>query len=115
MIVRRDFGALAPPKFFDGAVRRILDLQRPDGSIPWYDGGVIDAWNHTHAAMGLSVAGCLNEAERAHCLGESAKMRGPPRKRRCEQSGPRRSPPFRVSIAIVRQAAKDGRRPARRP
>ena len=57
-LVRRDFGALAPKRFFDGAVRRILDLQRSDGSIPWYDGGVIDAWNHTHAAMGLSVAGC---------------------------------------------------------
>ena len=65
-LVRRDFGALAAPKFFDGAVRRILELQRTDGSIPWYDGGVIDAWNHTHAAMGLSVAGCLTEAERAY-------------------------------------------------
>jgi hypothetical protein len=65
-LVQRDFGALAPPKFFDGAVRRILELQRADGSIPWYDGGVIDAWNHTHAAMGLSVAGRIGEAERAY-------------------------------------------------
>src|ERR1700690_3151419 len=65
-LVRRDFGALAAPGFFDGSVRRILELQRADGSIPWYDGGVIDAWNHTHAAMGLSVAGCIEEAQNAY-------------------------------------------------
>ena len=65
-IVRRDFATLAAPGFFDGAVRRILELQRPDGSIPWYNGGVIDAWNHTHAAMGLSIAGRIREAEQAY-------------------------------------------------
>src|SRR5262249_39199626 len=33
-LVRRDFGSLTSPGFFDGAVRRILELQRSDGSIP---------------------------------------------------------------------------------
>jgi len=52
--------------FFAGSLARILDLQRPDGSIPWYDGGVVDPWNHAHAAMGLSVLGEIEAAERAY-------------------------------------------------
>lgn len=56
---------IAPDGFFDGAVRRILDLQRDDGSIPWYDGGVWDPWNHAHAAMGLAIMGRRAEADRA--------------------------------------------------
>lgn len=55
-----------PPGFFDGAIQRILDLQRLDGSIPWFDGGVIDPWNHVEAAMGLSTVGCYAEAENAY-------------------------------------------------
>jgi hypothetical protein len=51
--------------FFDGAVARILELQRGDGSIPWYDGGVVDPWNHTHAAMSLTVLGRHEEARAA--------------------------------------------------
>jgi hypothetical protein len=57
---------LAPGGFFDGAVRRILELQRADGSIPWYDGGVWDPWNHAHAAMGLAIMGRREEADRAY-------------------------------------------------
>lgn len=57
--------AVAPDGFFDGAVRRILELQRDDGSIPWYDGGVWDPWNHAHAAMGLAIMGRRVEADRA--------------------------------------------------
>lgn len=52
--------------FFDGAVRRILELQRENGAIPWYDGGVIDPWNHAEAAMGLTVLGRLDEARKAY-------------------------------------------------
>ena len=54
-----------PKGFFDGAVARIIELQRPDGSIPWFDGGVVDPWNHTEAAMGLAVAGERERSERA--------------------------------------------------
>jgi len=55
-----------PPAFFDGAIARILDLQRESGAIPWFDGGVIDPWNHTEAAMGLAVLGRNVEAENAY-------------------------------------------------
>ncbi|BCW88841.1 hypothetical protein sos41_19850 [Alphaproteobacteria bacterium SO-S41] len=55
-----------PAKFFDGALKRILELQRPDGAIPWFDKGVWDPWNHTEAAMGLAVLGHIVEAKRAY-------------------------------------------------
>ncbi len=59
-------GADIAAGFFDGAVARILDLQRPNGAIPWYDGGVIDPWNHTEAAMGLTVVGHTDQARLAY-------------------------------------------------
>jgi len=52
--------------FFSGAVARILELQRSDGAIPWFDNGVVDPWNHTEAAMGLAVMGEHEAARRAH-------------------------------------------------
>jgi len=52
--------------YFDGAVARILELQRPSGAIPWYDGGVLDPWNHVEAAMGLAVVGRFPEARLAY-------------------------------------------------
>lgn len=55
-----------PQGFFDGALKRILDLQKPDGAIPWFDAGVWDPWNHTEAAMGLTVLGRIAEARRAY-------------------------------------------------
>lgn len=51
--------------FFTGAKNRILELQRDNGAIPWYDGGVIDPWNHTEAAMGLTVLGETEAARKA--------------------------------------------------
>jgi hypothetical protein len=54
---------VAPQGFFHGAVRRILELQRADGSIPWYDAGVWDPWNHGHAVMGLALMGYRAEAD----------------------------------------------------
>lgn len=55
-----------PEGLFNGAVNRILELQRANGAIPWFDAGVFDPWNHVEAAMGLAVAGRLKEAERAY-------------------------------------------------
>ena len=40
----------------------IADVQRHDGMIPWSDGGHCDPWNHTEAAMGLTVGGFHKEA-----------------------------------------------------
>jgi len=59
-------GSRIPDGLFDGAVVRILELQRADGSIPWYDGGVFDPWNHIEAAMGLDVLGYRDAAVRAY-------------------------------------------------
>ncbi len=52
--------------FFNGAHRRIRDLQDTDGAISWYDGGVIDPWNHTESAMGLTVLGDHQAAVKAY-------------------------------------------------
>jgi len=40
----------------------IAAVQRHDGMIPWSDGGHCDPWNHTEAAMGLTVGGFHKEA-----------------------------------------------------
>jgi len=44
----------------------IAAVQRPDGMIPWFEGGHCDPWNHVEAAMALTVTGFLEEAERAY-------------------------------------------------
>jgi len=59
------FGDEIPDGHFDGARDRIIELQRDNGAIPWYDGGIVDPWNHTEAAMGLTVIGEIERARRA--------------------------------------------------
>jgi hypothetical protein len=44
----------------------ICRVQRPNGAIPWFPDGILDPWDHVEAAMGLSVAGRLDEAEAAY-------------------------------------------------
>jgi hypothetical protein len=58
-------GAL-PLDYFRPSIDYILDVQRSDGAIPWFHGGHFDPWDHTEAAMGLSIAGHLEEAEQAY-------------------------------------------------
>ncbi len=55
-----------PDGYFDGSLKRILELQTKDGAIPWFNAGVFDPWNHTEAAMGLAVLGHIAEAKRAY-------------------------------------------------
>ncbi len=43
-------------------VAAIAAIQRPDGAIPWFDGGHLDPWDHVESAMALDAAG---EHERA--------------------------------------------------
>ena len=50
----------------------IVAVQRPDGSIPWFEGGHLDPWDHVQAAMGLAVAGRLEEAEAAYAWSRSS-------------------------------------------
>ena len=44
----------------------IAAVQRPDGMIPWFEGGHCDPWNHVEAAMALSVCGLVDEAVDAY-------------------------------------------------
>ncbi|HTZ08242.1 MAG TPA: hypothetical protein VMB72_04170 [Acidimicrobiales bacterium] len=44
----------------------IAAVQRPDGMIPWFEGGHCDPWNHVEAAMALTVAGFHQEALRGY-------------------------------------------------
>lgn len=44
----------------------IAAIQQADGAIPWYEGGKLDPWDHTEAAMALSVAGHWQAAEKAY-------------------------------------------------
>lgn len=54
------------PAELQGTVAYILGVQMPDGAIPWYAGGKLDPWDHTEAAMALSIAGEHAAAERAY-------------------------------------------------
>jgi hypothetical protein len=44
----------------------ILRVQKNNGEIPWSEGGKTDPWDHVEAAMGLSIAGYLSQAENAY-------------------------------------------------
>jgi hypothetical protein len=44
----------------------IAEVQGTDGDIPWCAGEKADPWDHVEAAMGLSIAGYSNAAERAY-------------------------------------------------
>ncbi|MFC0082401.1 prenyltransferase/squalene oxidase repeat-containing protein [Aciditerrimonas ferrireducens] len=48
------------------SARSIAVCQRPDGMIPWFEGGHADPWNHVEAAMALDVAGLAEEAWAAY-------------------------------------------------
>ena len=41
--------------FFKGSIERIIELQRSDGSITWFNQGVFDAWNHLESIMALNI------------------------------------------------------------
>ncbi len=53
-------------EFLRATARYIRQVQQPDGAIPWFPGGILDPWDHVEAAMGLSVAGYLDEAASAY-------------------------------------------------
>lgn len=59
-------GSLFPSDFVRTSADYILGRQRADGSIPWFDGGHADPWDHVEAAMGLSIAGEYAAAESAY-------------------------------------------------
>ncbi len=58
--------AVSPKQSRQKTAAFILSQQKPSGAIPWFEGGQLDPWDHTEAAMGLSIAGHWPEAERAY-------------------------------------------------
>lgn len=44
----------------------IVTHQEDDGGLPWWRDGKMDPWDHVHSAMGLTVAGRVDEARRAY-------------------------------------------------
>ncbi|WP_101758408.1 prenyltransferase/squalene oxidase repeat-containing protein [Oceanicoccus sp. KOV_DT_Chl] len=57
---------LFPADFFQPTVEFILSCQQADGSIPWFEGSYADPWDHTEAAMGLSIGGEWDAAAKAY-------------------------------------------------
>jgi hypothetical protein len=57
---------LYPETYLRSTVDYILRVQQEDGSIPWFEGGHADPWDHVESAMGLSVGGEYAAAENAY-------------------------------------------------
>ena len=57
--------AIKPPET-DAIADFIAGLQKDSGEIPWSDGGKTDPWDHVESAMGLSIAGYFEQAQRAY-------------------------------------------------
>tara|TARA_B100001094_G_C18099021_1_gene754657 strand:- start:250 stop:1326 length:1077 start_codon:yes stop_codon:yes gene_type:complete len=54
-----------PDDYFASTAEYIAKSQSSDGSIPWFDNGPMDPWDHIESAMGLTVSGYLEEAKAA--------------------------------------------------
>ena len=57
---------LFPSEFFQPTIDFILNCQQADGSIPWFEGSYADPWDHTEAAMALSIGGEWDAAAKAY-------------------------------------------------
>lgn len=51
---------------FMPTVEYIARMQLPGGAIPWFEGGIVDPWDHVESAMGLTIGGALDAAEAAY-------------------------------------------------
>ncbi len=54
------------PIEIDAMAAFIKRVQKGSGEIPWSIDGKTDPWDHIESAMGLSMAGCRRDAERAY-------------------------------------------------
>lgn len=57
---------LFPRDLLRPTVQFILDSQCESGEIPWFPGNYTDPWDHVEAAMGLTIGGEIDAAERAY-------------------------------------------------
>ena len=57
---------LFPRDFLAPTIDAIEACQLDSGEIPWSEGNYADPWDHVEAAMGLSIGGRFDAAERAY-------------------------------------------------
>jgi hypothetical protein len=57
---------LYPEDYLKDTVNYIANVQQDDGAIPWFPGGHLDPWDHVESAMGLTIGGRYEEAQRAY-------------------------------------------------
>jgi len=53
-------------EYLNPTVDSIVAVQKPDGSIPWFRGGITDTWTHVESAMAIDVGNFHVEAEHAY-------------------------------------------------
>ena len=46
----------------DSTAKYIASLQLASGAVPWFEGGIVDPWDHVEAIMGLTVGGYIEQA-----------------------------------------------------
>lgn len=54
------------PDALNNTASYIASQQHADGALPWHTGARLDPWDHIEAAMGLSVCGYIEQAQRAY-------------------------------------------------
>ena len=64
-----------PVELIERTSRYIASVQLPNGGIPWFDGGIVDPWDHVEAAMGLTIGGRVAEAEAAAAAAKNEGLR----------------------------------------
>ncbi|MFC1857058.1 phenyltransferase domain-containing protein [Thermodesulfobacteriota bacterium] len=52
----------------------IASVQRPDGEIPWSQGGKTDPWDHVESAMALTIGGRFKEAHKAYLWSKNTQL-----------------------------------------
>lgn len=58
--------SLLSPRIIRHTAGFIAGTQLTSGAIPWFDNHLLDPWDHVEAAMGLSIAGFIPQAEKAY-------------------------------------------------
>ncbi len=58
--------SLLAPRTIRHTAEFIACTQLASGAIPWFENHLLDPWDHVEAAMGLSIAGLLPQAEKAY-------------------------------------------------
>ncbi|MCB1643927.1 MAG: hypothetical protein KDI36_00670 [Pseudomonadales bacterium] len=55
-----------PEDYFRSTVDYIAGVQEQSGAIPWFEGGMLDPWDHVESAMGLTIGKRFDEAQQAY-------------------------------------------------